>query len=55
MFILFCFSEKPEKMTEMKKTLQKWRFARFEVAELEGHSDLVTDVDTAGELMVTSR
>ncbi|CAC5392953.1 unnamed protein product [Mytilus coruscus] len=47
-------TEKTEKFSKLKATLHKWRFGKFEVIELEGHSDLVTDADSDGVLLVTS-
>ncbi|XP_076086696.1 uncharacterized protein LOC143057292 [Mytilus galloprovincialis] len=47
-------TEKTEKFSKLKATLHKWRFGKFEVIELEGHSDLVTDADNDGDLLVTS-
>ena len=54
---VWCISEKPEtqKSSKVKSTLHKWRFGHFEVIELEGHSDLVTDADMDEGLLVTSR
>lgn len=49
------FIEKTEKFSKLKATLHKWRFGKFEVIELEGHSDLVTDADNDGDMLVTSR
>jgi hypothetical protein len=40
---------------QLKTTLHNWRFGRFRVTELEGHNDLITDVDTDGLVLVTSR
>ncbi|XP_060071308.1 uncharacterized protein LOC132551211 [Ylistrum balloti] len=39
---------------KLKAVIQRWRQCRFDVVEMEGHSDLITDVCAEGKLLVSA-
>lgn len=57
-FVLFTWFQNlalERSVTPFDAERKRWRLAEFQVDLLEGHSDLVTSVDTDGNTVVSAR